>query len=384
MPAAASHTASLALICGDDDFNVRERAKSLYQQWCREIGGLDHEVIEAGVGNSDEALKAIARLYQALQTLPFFGPGKVVWLKSCNFLADDRISAAAAVAQAVGELAQTLKSFDWRGVRLIISAAKVDKRKTFYRTLEKVAQIEVFDALTLESKDWADKAESFANGELRARRKEIADEALAELAQAVGPNLQLLRNEVEKLSLYVGDRKRIETADVNAVVSRQKQARAFALGDALGDRNLPRLLRTLDEELWTMQFDKQKSEIGLLYGLIGKVRAMLFAKELQREGLLRPERDYYRFKTQLEQLPADRFAEDKKFSPLGLNPFVLFRAAQQSENYTREELIRAMELLLDANLKLVSSGLDEAMVLQQTLVQMAGTGPRPKAGAARA
>lgn len=383
MPAAASHPAPLVLICGDDDFTVRERAKTLYHQWCEEIGGMDHEIIEAGVNNSDEALKAIARLYQAIQTLPFFGTGKAVWFKGCNFLADDRVSAAAAVTEAVGELAQALKNFDWRGVRLLISAGKVDKRKTFYRTLEKVARVEAFDALTLESKDWANKAESFASAEVRARRKEIGDEALAELVQAVGPNLQLLRHEVEKLSLYVGDRQRIEPADVRAVVSRQKQARAFALGDALGDRDLPRMLRTLDEELWTMRFDKQKSEIGLLYGLISKVRAMLFAKELQREGLLRPTADYYRFKSQVEALPADRFAEDKKFSPLGLNPFVLFRAAQQSEKYTREELIRAMELLLEANVKLVSSALDEAVVLQQTLVQLAGATPRPRSSAAR-
>ena len=48
---------------------------------------------------------------------------------------------------------------------------------------------------------------------------------------------------------------------------------------------MPRLLRCLDEEMWAMQFDKKSSEIGLLYGLISKVRAMLFAKELVREGL---------------------------------------------------------------------------------------------------
>ena len=67
-----------------------------------------------------------------------------------------------------------------------------------------------------------------------------------------------------------------------------KDAKAFALGDALGDRDLPRALRRLDEELWELQFDKDKSEIGLLYGLISKVRAMILLKEMLREGWIKP------------------------------------------------------------------------------------------------
>ena len=54
------------------------------------------------------------------------------------------------------------------------------------------------------------------------------------------------------------------------------------------------------------------------------------------------------------------------------HPFVLFQAARQAENYTVTELIRAMDTLLGANVKLVSSGLDEAMVLQQSLVEIVG------------
>ena len=106
---------------------------------------------------------------------------------------------------------------------------------------------------------------------------------------------------MEKLSLFIGDRKEIEAADVAAVCTRNKSARAFALGDALGDRDLPRLLRTLDEELWELKFDKQKSEIGLLYGLISKVRALILLKEMLREGWIKADGDYNRFKAQLER-----------------------------------------------------------------------------------
>jgi DNA polymerase III delta subunit len=142
------------------------------------------------------------------------------------------------------------------------------------------------------------------------------------------------------------------------------------LGDALGDRDLPRLLRRLDEELWEVKFDSQKSEIGLLYGLIGKVRAMLLLKEMVREGWIKTDGDYNRFKAQLGQIPADKVPGDKRFNPLALNPYVLYKALPQVRKYSTYELVQAMDLLLRCNQRLVSSGLDETLVLQQALVQI--------------
>jgi DNA polymerase III delta subunit len=179
-----------------------------------------------------------------------------------------------------------------------------------------------------------------------------------------------LENEIEKLALFVGNRQEIEFADVTAICSRNKTARAFALGDALGDRDLPRLLKRLDEELWEIKFDSQKSAIALLYGLISKVRAMLLLKEMLQEGWLKPEADYNRFKAQLARVPADKLPADKRFNPLALNPYVLFRALPQAKKYSRAELVRAMDSLLRCNRRLVSTGLDKALVLQQIVVDI--------------
>jgi DNA polymerase-3 subunit delta len=374
MPAvAAAKSAPLVLIHGDDDLGVAQRAREIYQQWCAELGGMDHEIIDAGAANSGEALRSIGKLREALQTLPFFGSGKAVWFKGCNFLADDRTSSATAVTEAMIELAQELKEFSWDSVRLLISAAKVDKRKTFYKTIEKAGTTETFAAWSTEDKDWALRSEEAALKQLRAMKKDIDDQALARLVACVGANARQLANEVEKLSLFVGDRAEITTADVDAVVTRNKQARAFALADALGERDLPRVLRCLDEELWEVKLDNQRSEIGLLYGLISKVRAMLFGREMQRLGWIKGEfgnGDYSRFKSQLERVPADQLPADKKFNPLSMNPYVLFKAFQHARQYSAAELVRAMELLLRGNVQLVTSGLDEGMVLQQTLVRI--------------
>src|SRR5208282_925982 len=375
MPAA--RTPPLALICGEDEFAVKQRARQLYQQWCDELGGMDHETIEAAVSNSGEALAAMARLREALQTLPFFGSGKVIWLRDCNFLGDERAASAQAVTETLAELAEELKTFSWQGVRLLVSAGKVDKRKTFFKTLDKIGTVETLSGWA-DDKDWANRAEIEARSAIRARQKEIAGEALAELVNRIGPNPRLLDGEIEKLCLFVGNRKQIEAGDVAAVCARNKTARAFALGDALGDRDLPRLLRRLDEELWELKFNSQKSEIGLLYGLISKVRAMLLLKEMLREAWIKPETDYNRFKEQLERVPAEKLPADKRFNPLSLNPYVLYKALPHAKKYSQDERVRAMDLLLRCNQRLVSSGLDEALVLQQALVQIVA----PQAAAA--
>ncbi|HEY4952824.1 MAG TPA: DNA polymerase III subunit delta, partial [Verrucomicrobiae bacterium] len=166
MPAAKS-ASSLALICGDDEFAVKQRAKHLYQQWSDELGGMDHEIIEAAVSNSGDALKAVARLREALQTLPFFGSGKVVWLRDCNFLGDERAASTQAVAETLAELAEELKIFKWQNVRLLISAGKVDKRKTFFKTLDKIGTVESFTALSADDRDWVERAEVAARTAIR-------------------------------------------------------------------------------------------------------------------------------------------------------------------------------------------------------------------------
>jgi DNA polymerase-3 subunit delta len=249
--------------------------------------------------------------------------------------------------------------------------------------LDKIGSVESLAGWSVDDRDWANQAENWARQGLREQGKEISEEALAELINRVGPNARQLHSEIEKLSLYVGSKVQIELEDVTTICIRNKTARAFALGDALGDRDLPRLLQRLDEELWEVKLDPQKSEIGLLYGLISKVRAMILLKELLAEGWIKAESDYNRFKIQLQQVPGDQLPQDKRFNPLSINPYVLFRALPQARRYRQDELVQAMELLLQCNRRLVSSGLEESLVLQQTLVQIVGGGAEARPVAAK-
>ena len=357
---------SLALIWGEDEYSVKNRARQIFDEW--KSGGADAEIIDGSVANSGEALRSIARLREALQTLPFFGSGKVVWWRQLNFLGEERAAATKAVTEALTELGRELAAFSWQGVRLIISAGKVDRVRSFYKTLDKVARVEGFPELTTEDRDWIHKAETFVLKEIKNLGKEIEPEALGQFITWVGPNIRQLRNEIEKLVLHAAARPAICLGDIEAIVTRQKQSQAFALAEALGERRLPQLLKTLDAALWEMKFDSQKSAIGILYGLISKVRILIYLKEMTRLGLLKQTPNMNSLSEQIGRLPADILPADKRFNPLSMHPYMLFKAMPQIKNYSTVELIQAMERLLECNRRLISTSTDEAVVLQQTLI----------------
>jgi hypothetical protein len=94
-------------------------------------------------------------------------------------------------------------------------------------------------------------------------------------------------------------------------------------------------------------------------------------------GIVRPAGDIHSFRNQISGIDQEKLPTDKKYNPLAGHPFPAFQALRQSERWETAELVQAMDTLLEANLKLVTSGLDEAVVLQRALVDMVGTGRAP-------
>jgi len=363
---------SIFLVHGEDEFGVKTRAKQIFEGWTSDPG-TEREVFDGTASNASEALKAIANFVAALQTFPFFGSSKAVWLQDCNFLADDRTASSSAVTAALVDLANFFKSTPLSGVRVLITAAKVDKRKTFYKTLEKLGTVETLAGWSIDDRDWASKAEQRTRQKLQELGKSMQGEALGELVFRVGTNPRTLVQELEKLAIYSGEKPEITRDAVVTMVSRNKQARSFALAEAVGNRESGPMLRCLDEEFSEIDFTA-KSEIGILYAVISKIRLLLLLSEAVRLRWLSPSGGTDQVKVQLGKIPADRFPRDKKFNLAAQHPFVVFQGLKQVRNFTQNELIQAMETLQKANLELISSNTDKLMVLQRALLSVVGAG----------
>jgi hypothetical protein len=106
------------------------------------------ETIDACADSADQAAARIRSAIEALQTLPFFGGAKLVWLKSANFLSDDKLSRSAAVQEALEALCVALEGDLGGGeVKFLLSAPEVDKRRSFYKAIAKRAELREGDAV---------------------------------------------------------------------------------------------------------------------------------------------------------------------------------------------------------------------------------------------
>jgi len=127
--------------------------------------------IDASAANSNEALKSTREACGKRCSAPVFRRGKGDLVSELQFLADERTALANAVTESLGDLAQEFKEFPFGNVRLLISAGKVDKRKVFYKAIDKLGTVEAFAGLSVDDKDWADQAEIWARKQLRTGRR---------------------------------------------------------------------------------------------------------------------------------------------------------------------------------------------------------------------
>ncbi|HVM60747.1 MAG TPA: DNA polymerase III subunit delta [Verrucomicrobiae bacterium] len=372
MPATAAKTKSIYLVGGADEFSIKETAAKLADKLApKQAGEFGLEIIDGSASNQDEALKVLSRLREALETVGLFGGGnKLVWLKSTDLLADTQTTRAEAVKEALADLADLLKSGLGEGVTLLISAIGCDRRKTLYKTLEKIGEVRFFEALEEGKGDSDEEIEAFIQSKLRADSKTMSAEAVQAFRELVAPSLREIANELEKLFVYVGKRSDITKDDVRAICSASRQAVIWELTDSLGARRTSRAIRSLESLL-----DAGDQPIGILMMLVAQFRLMLLARDLMVRKLISA-RDgpggNIEFVKAFERLPESATAHFPRTKDGALpNAWRLYRCALAAKNFSTRELIRAMDLLLDANRQLVSTQLDDRLVLEETIAKIA-------------
>lgn len=157
----------------------------------------------------------------------------------------------------------------------------------------------------------------------RARKIAIESRAVQLLATYVGTNLRQLDNELEKLSLYVGQRP-ITVDDVNLMVSDASEAMIWNLTDALSQRNSAKAVQSLQA---LRRGDAHP--IYLVTMIARQYRVILKVKEAMRTGA-----------------GANEFDLSKVVRE---SPYPVKKAMQQAGGYTFAELIDLMDRLVVAD-----------------------------------
>jgi DNA polymerase-3 subunit delta len=380
-PAPAAYTSGVAVkastniyaIVGSDDGRVKEEALRLHREL---TGGNDdgftHETIEGTADNSEGAFQICRSVVEALLTLPFFGE-KVVWLKNASFLLDDVTGRSERTLSGVESLKNCLEAGLPNGITFLLSATGIDKRRAFWKFLEKGAQVKAFDKIDTSRDGWQEEVAALVEKRAKELGLQFVGEALELFIMLAGEATRQIGNELEKIDLYLGpDRREVTTEDVRRMVPMSRAGVVFEIGNALQNGDAARALELIDQQL-----ERGENAIGLMRAsIIPTVRNLFMAKVLSEKKL--PTRNYRDFAAAIDRLPEmERLWLPQKKAG-GVNVYPLFLCLRGADQFTLDGLRRAMESALKADRSLVTTGLDHRLVLHRLVAEITAAASRKR------
>jgi DNA polymerase-3 subunit delta len=187
----------------------------------------------------------------------------------------------------------------------------------------------------------------------------IEADAARELVDALGSDMMLVAGELEKLVLYVGEKKRITLAEVETMVLAAKQRSLYELTDAISAKDRGRALGVLEAILTSGE--GEEAAIGHLYMLARTFRQMLVILEKN----VRDSRAIWQALWQGFRVP----------------PFAAEDIIRQARRYkSRREITQAIRRVARADLELRSNPPSKRLVLERLVLDLCAE-PKSQAGA---
>jgi DNA polymerase-3 subunit delta len=292
---------NISLFYGDEDFLLDGELKSIKSKYSE----FNYERM-----NGEKA--EIDKVISALTTLPLLGGDLLVVIDSLKYAEEEE-----------GKLFGVLQGLDDSVKLVFVYYDGLDKRRKFYKLIEKIGEVREFKSFT----EWEqDKVLAWIANRVRFYGKKIGGHAADLLMEIVGGSLRMLDKEIEKIATYIGDRDLIDENDVSKLAS-SGEADAFALSNALRDKNTREAVECLN------RLFKDNQDPHMLIGMLAKLyRMLLQVKYLEDKGL--------------GQYDIAR--------ELSAKPFFIKKCQEKTGKFTLKELAKDIILLHRADLKMKS------------------------------
>ena len=226
MPAAKN----FAFVAGQDDYLVDRLGHERFAAIAVEVTDeFSREIISGFAANQDEVATAINRFRDAVQTVPMFGGKCAVWLKDVNFLADTPTGRADGTLALVEDLKAVLAAVNPAQTAALVTAAPVDRRRSFLKWCEQNADFALADG------GGGEALPGLVIAEAKTLGATFAPGAIELLLTRIGPNSRLLIEETRKLASYAGSFSqpaKIEEAHVAELTANVAEGDFFELAEA--------------------------------------------------------------------------------------------------------------------------------------------------------
>ncbi|MDI6765599.1 MAG: DNA polymerase III subunit delta [Bacteroidota bacterium] len=214
---------------------------------------------------------------------------------------------------------------------------KADFRQKIYKTLQsKGIVIEFKQLYEQDISEWIARR-------IKMLGKKITPEACELLQSYVGRSLLEIKNEIDKLMIYVGDRSTIGVDDISEVVGLIKQFTIFELQKAIGQKDISRAIEILYHMLAAGE-----SPVGMI---------VLLSRYIQKVW-------------QMQELLSRNTPRHEISTALGIKPFFLKEYQDAARNYTSSEIEYCCTSLLETDEAIKSSVSDEKLIMTLLLYRM--------------
>lgn len=318
------------LLYGNERFLIEEKRKTL-------IGNQGNE-IDVNVYDMTESPLEMA--LEDAETMPFLSDKRIVIIKNPYFLTSEKKSASQTeVEHDLNRLERYLENpSPYATVIFEAPYAKLDDRKKIVQLLKKNAQ--VIEANTLQEKE----AYKWIHHQSRKLKIEMDENAVKHLYSLVGNDLRKIKNELEKLSLYVGEHGRVSAETVDLLASRTLEDNVFALVDHVVNKRMIEAFQTLRD-----LFEQKEEPIKIVALLARQFRIIAQVHSLRKKGYTTKQMAAY----------------------LKLHPFVIQKTLQQANRFSQTECHRMIENLAEADYCMKTGKYDKHLLLEIILTKIA-------------
>jgi DNA polymerase III subunit delta len=172
---------------------------------------------------------------------------------------------------------------------------------------------------------------------------DITKDAVLRLISLLGENLQDIKTEIEKLSLYTAGKKKIDANDVERITEKIKFENIFQLLNAIAKKDKKNTLRALlDLE------SKNEDPISILNMLSWRFRLIWRVKELIEK----------------------RFTKDQILKEVKISSGALYYTQEQAKNLTFSEIREIMKSLYQVDRKLKTSYVPNHQILTKLVLEL--------------
>ncbi|PTI37625.1 DNA polymerase III subunit delta [Mammaliicoccus vitulinus] len=291
-----------------------------------EFNYVKYDLYEASISSAiEEAL-----------TLPFLSDKKVVHIKNAYLFTGEKVTNN--INQNIDQLMGFLEQYDGETLVVIdVFNEKLDERKKLVKTVKKNARLNKIDQMTeQEIKQWI---KSYLNEQY----KDIKEDALVEFIELTGIQFNIIKAELDKLILFIGDEAVINKQDVKDIVSRSLEQNVFLLTE------------------YIQKGQKEKS-INLLKDLINMKEEPIKLLALITSN--------YRLYYQCKILANKHYSEQQIAKTIGVHPYRVKLALRIVRKLSLERLLATIDICAETDFDLKSSYMDKVLILELFILKI--------------